>query len=301
MSRQVKGIVALTVVVLSIALLLIPLPAGWKYPWVDKVFDLGHLPLFAVLSFSIARATGHRAIALVLCAVLAIATEVLQGLVGRSTDLADGVRSVLGTLIGLLGTPRRDPARPWWERHPAPVAFLLLAWPILDAIPVLSDSLDAWRRFPILCDFSTRWQTERWRYGETQARLERTHDPVQPGEWLGRLDLLALGHPYPGAQFLPSMDDWRGYRTLCLEFHVDKPMTLNLSIRDHRVEMEFFDRVNFAKRYSPGWHRECLDLATLASQPRHAPLDLGWVRVLTLYIGGAEAPRTMLIKKISLE
>src|SRR5204863_55999 len=84
---------------LAVVGLLVPLPNQYRGPWLMKLLDLGHLPLFAVVTVCFWWLGGRRTwLAFGLASLLAVAAEVAQPFTGRSGEVLDVIRGMLGAL-----------------------------------------------------------------------------------------------------------------------------------------------------------------------------------------------------------
>ena len=94
---------AITCLGLAVAGLLMPLPNQNRSAWVSKLLDAGHVPLFALVTVCFWRIVGRRLwLAFSLAVALAVAAEVCQTFSGRSGELLDVVRGLLGALMAVL-------------------------------------------------------------------------------------------------------------------------------------------------------------------------------------------------------
>src|SRR3954454_1556139 len=89
---------------LGVGLLLVPLPASWRGIWQSKVLDLGHVPLFAVLTLLLWTLLGPGLLRAVLTTLaVAVLGEICQGWVGRTPGLLDALWGALGALAAAAG------------------------------------------------------------------------------------------------------------------------------------------------------------------------------------------------------
>lgn len=278
------------------SLLFVPIPLRWQSFWFNALLDLCHLPLFALVGAASARVFGETR-GFAVAALLAAAAELLQAPLGRSAEVADVGRGLVGVGLGVL-------ARHAWTRRGARawgrallVASALLVWPLAEAIPPLADAIQGAAAFPVLCDFSTPWQEGRWLTG--QAHLSRVRD--SSNRWAGRILLLPGEFEFSGAEFFPIRRDWRGYRLLGLRFHCERDVQLRLTIRDDRPEIEYHDRYNFTRRFAPGEHAIRLGLDAIRQGPRGRPIDLSWIRSVNLFGRAPQAPFAIDVLEIWLE
>jgi hypothetical protein len=286
--------------------LLMPLPNEYRAAWTSKLYDLGHVVLFAAAAWLCGRFRVARpaAIALVLV-LLAAGCEAAQAVSGRDVNVGDFFRSVLGIALGFvwmrdawkLVPATRKPLRRWAYRLCA--TALIVAWPIADAVPVLADAVGQYRSFPTIAAFDRPFADVSW-YCEGAA-LERVH-ARNPEQWVGRLESLnGAPHP-PSAILFPVVHDWRGYRRVCWEFEFEgEPLSILISVRDGRRAASGKKRFDSVETYSAGRHTRCFDLEALARGDEFAPVDLSRIQSLHFVVLGADGPRSVDLVRVYLE
>jgi len=282
--------------------LLMPLPARWHGNWQGRFFDLGHVPLFALLTlvlWRVLRGSWHGPV-LVSLALAALA-EVVQGYCGRSASFLDFVRGALGVGIAVVMVHGwRGPRSARRLATHGLAALGLLAWPVWDAGPHLLDAYEGWRSFPTLADFRTSRQTLRWDC--QQALLERLPDQGTPGGYLGRINFLPGPADYPGAVLQPVIRDFTAFRRLCWSIATaDESVTIVFSVRSARDNMSLSDHYQFARTFAAGAHRVVVDLAAVAPKAQPGPLDLSNVVAVQVFVVRPERAVTMDVKRIWLE
>jgi hypothetical protein len=283
-------------VALAALLLLMPFPAGSGGDWRGKVLDLGHVPLFAVLAGWLWLTLGRGwTWPVVISLTLAALTELVQGAVGRSGNVADFLRSALGVAAAVMFVRAWQQPRTVLRVTGHLLALvLILAWPVADALPWLLDAWEGYQAFPTLADFGTARQELRW--GRKQASLHREADPRQASGWSGRLELFPGPLRYPSASLKPVLRDWSAYRQVACSFTVvGEPLVLVISIRGSSTHHQF------EKVYPPGEHTVRADLAEVARRARPEPLDLTDVRHFQVFTYRPEQPRTVYLHRIWLE
>lgn len=289
-------------VLATAALLFMPLPNFWKTPWRSKVLDLGHIPLFALLTICL-----HRSGILGRWSVLGLATiiagvgELAQLAVHRSADVFDFLRGVTGALLAIVWLRVLD--RPRNVQRLCgnfALAVALLAWPVADALPKLWDAYTAYRSFPVLCDFQSRWESTRWM--KDHVRMDRVPDERGSERWLGRMEFCPNARGSSGAVLFPVVRDWTNYRQLCCEFSfTGDPLSILISIRDGRKVSEPLKRFDLDREYTAGDHRVSIDLSTLARGEQFAPLDLSRVESFHFVVQHVGEPRTVYLRSVRLE
>jgi len=286
---------------LAVAGLLAPLPNQNRSAWVSKLLDAGHVPLFALVTVCFWRMVGRRIwLAFSLSVVLAVVAEVGQTFSGRSGELLDGVRGLLGALMAVLWLPLR-PRSVAWRRIAAGLAMTcaLAAWPLWDCGPILLDAFRAYRSYPVLSDFQSPGEPLRW--FTDGAHLERVAAVEQGEGWAGRLDV-SPRQGGNGAILFPIVQDWSGYRRLACTFSFSgEPLRILISVRDGRKVRPPLRRFDLEREYVAGRHRVVIDLQDLAAGQQFAPLDLTRIQSLHIVATQLTEPRTLYLHKIELE
>jgi hypothetical protein len=290
------------VVVLVAALLLTPLPPRWHSQWQAKLFDLGHVHLFAGMTLLLWLLLPRPWYAPALIALSAAALgEIAQNYVGRDGNFPDFLRGALGVLAAQVVIHALQGRRSLRRLSCHAVLIIaLLAWPVWDAVPWLLDAVDGFQSFPTLADFRSAREVRRWLC--EQATLERTSDSAQPGVWLGRLELLPGPQPYPRAALQPIVRDWTLYRRLCCAFSLENDhLALVFSIRsspDSRGQTTHYQQGKF---YDAGKHVFEVDLATVAREAEEGPLDLSSVQAFQVFTVRPPRPGVVYLEHIWLE
>jgi hypothetical protein len=295
--------ICLTIVLGTVILvLLIPLPHAWRSTWRSKLLDLGHIPLFAFLTFAIYRNLRvGLAVAFCIAASTAAACELAQAAVMRAADFTDFLRGVIGSLlVVVLARGFRSPLKTGTALAHLAVAALLLVWPVVDAIPKLWDAVDAYRSFPIICDFQTRWQSHRW-YKE-RATVERITGIDWRGPSVGQMEFYPNGATFGAVILFPVIHDWSRYHQLCCDLVVpDEAVDLLISVRDGRRVTGNRKRFDMLRQYLPGDHHVRIDLDSLARGDEFAPLDLTHIESFHLVVQELEQPKSLIVQKVWLE
>lgn len=265
--------------------LLTPLPHAWEGGWRSRLLDLGHVPLFALLTALAWRLLGRRWLAAALAGtVVAALTEVAQHFVGRSATVSDflhGAAASCGTgLLLNLRTPPRTVVRLVWA---GPLGLALLGYPVAELGPELLDSAEGYHAFPTLADFAHARRLERW---ETrQADLSRVPDPDVPGGYVGRLEFRPGPADFPSGLFAHVRRDFTGYRRLCWSFRVEgHPQQLVISLRDGS-RRDGTNHYQFGHTYPVGDHVARMDLAVAREKSEPGKLDmtdLWWSQIFTI-------------------
>jgi hypothetical protein len=275
-SCRVKPVEILVLALLG-ATLIVPMPGGFRAPWIGCLQDLAHVPLFAAIAWVLGRVIGGRTTAAAAVALgVVMIGELLQVFVGRSPSIADAVRGVCG--IGVfVGWQLAGKYAIGWRRAAGRLAVLGLGagLPLAAAWPTLADSIASWRQFPILADFTSRWQDRRWSMQDCRLICE----PDGDGNGVGILRCEPHGKSVCAIILFPIRRDWSGFRRLDIGFTVeDGPLPVTLSVRDGRPVTPPQRRFDRREIYDIGGHRVSIDLAEVArGSGETAPIDVSAV------------------------
>lgn len=283
-------------------LLFLPLPPWLDGGWRSTLLDLGHVPLFALLTVTLARVLGCRWYhAVGIGVLLAAGVELAQSVTGRSaswTDLGYGTAGVLsaGVLLRAAEWRARSMSRSRLLGH-AMVALTLTALPVLHAAPGLLDAAEGVASFPVLADFRSESQLRRWIC--RQARLSRAK---QGDSIVGRLEFLPGAEDYPGAQLEHVLRDFRGYDRLCWALTVEnEAVTLAFSLRSGPDRSGRTRHYQFQRRLEPGEHVVEMDLLTAAAHGEEGQLDLANLWYSQLFVVRPTEPRAVQVRRVWLE
>ena len=282
--------IAGSIAVLLIAGLLCPLPNTYRAIWLSCLMDVLHAPVFALITFVLRLLFRKSLILTILLAVgVALLTEAVQAVIGRSMSLEDLAYNGLGVAAAVIVLWPSDRAKQVARRRKVIVAILLLMAPLGHTAPVLIDASLAAGQFPVLSDFSSRWETERWYTSDVGLRRV-----FVDGSWQGEVD-----HPTTavagGAILFPVIRNWSAYERLWCEFSfTGSPMSVLISVRDAE------GRIEIHREYSSGTHRVSLNLRAPVSPVHSDSLDLNRIQSFH-FVVDAPTNRSALIHYVCLE
>jgi len=222
----------------------------------------------------------------ILVLLLGSAVEFMQMFVdGRSPDMYDVLRNQLGclTAFAFCIRPRLFRVR-WRQRVLQIVVSMLLAFALWPLARALLDECAARLQFPVLADFETPFECDRWN-NPSQLRLQNEY--VRHGRQAAQLQL-STEH-YSGIFLMYFPRDWRGYQTLHFSvYNPDAaPLRLNSRIHDrHHKEqgMEFQDRFNQTFILEQGWNDLVISLDKVKMAPKGRPMDMEHIDGFGLFV-----------------
>jgi hypothetical protein len=219
----------------------------------------------------------------------------------RSADFFDFLRGAIGSLLVVVFVRgfRRPISISSVLSHMA-IAALLIVWPLADAVPKLWDAVEAYRSFPVICDFQTRWQSHRW--SKDHATVERVSGAEWQGRWVGRMEFRPNEVNSAAVILFPVNRDWSQYHQLCCDFVVlNSTADLLISVRDGRRVTGPKKRFDMEREYLPGAHHVRIDLDSLARGDEFSPLDLTRIQSFHLVVQHMEQPKLLIVQKVWLE
>lgn len=243
---------------LGIVLLIMPLPQPGKLGWTPLLRDWCHAVVFALMAWAVLRfqMAGRRPLRWTmgqtagLMLLMAAGSELVQTLTGRSMDVADFLRDVIGMVAGMALA-----LIPCWQAKPAKAGLAVLAacLMLLSARDLMLRATVVWQKaaaFPLLEDFENDRALQLWHleYQGRAAELQILTD-VQTTKRRLYLDIHAEG--------LTSLHgdaqerDWSGWSHLVFDGDLNAPGELLLGVRiDNALEPK--KRLNLEVTLTPG-------------------------------------------------
>ena len=272
-----------------------------KYFW-----DIGHIVYFALITvllsqwrfvaqMSLAR---QWTIILSITLLLGVSIEFMQYGVARSPDTGDVLFDLTGSLLvlvfGSLGLALKPVS--WRLSLQLAVLALLLVqlWPLTKS---LIDEAIARQQFPLLADFETPFESDRWA-GSASPSVES-----MPSISQGKLLKLSLTtNKYSGVTLNYFDGNWTAARTLKFSFYNPEvnPLQIICRIHDHQHadgHQEYADRFNHNFLLVQGWNHIEIDLDEVKQSPASRRMDMRRIRGLGFFVVSLPAPRVLYCEK----
>ena len=215
---------------------------------------------------------------------LGILIELIQkALGGRSVDGWDVYRDLLGC-VGAYSVSELFPVVNRRFILPAiGVTLLVIAasWPLFRS---LVDENIARRQFPVLADFETPFEQNRFSPG---SRLQREEKTASHGCFSLRVQLTTA--TYSGASLFYFPHDWSGYATLNFSVYNPEKKELPLHCRIHDIHhfqhgMRFSDRFHRLFVLHPGWNHCHVSLSAVRTAPRTRLMDMAHIQSFAFFV-----------------
>ncbi len=267
-------------------------PRSYQSAW-----DLGHILLFSILTYLLIRLwkkvsgasfVKQCASVLAIGLIFGAATEFSQNwLQARSPSFGDMVRNLAGCLVTLaflapsLKTVPKIRLRAFQLGVLVVLVFLLV--PLSKA---LIDETIAGTQFPVLADFETPFERDRWTGG---ADFEITRDAATSGESSMRIQLTTDQYSGVNLRFFPR--DWREFGSLKFDICLTSSESLSIVCRIHDIyhyieggSGDYYDRFNRNFTIEPGWNHIQIPLDDVAHAPKERTMDLSRIDGLGIFV-----------------
>ncbi|WP_372987103.1 succinyl-CoA synthetase subunit beta [Marinobacter sp.] len=275
-------------------------------PFYRAVWNLGHIGLFALLTFALKPwqwLAGWRLWLATTAAVLllGILIELLQSGTDRQADWHDILRNLLGVWLVLAWRPvfSRNTgvdARSWFLPV---VTVILLLFELGATGTVAARQWQISHQLPLLYDFRNGNPAPFWSGSLVPSDRYTANQPQSLKVELGT-------ETYSGISLDNLPADWRGYRQLTITlFNPDQePLTLILRINDvthDRGDNAYGDRFNTRLVLAPGANTFTINLDEVRNAPASRTMDMANIRRLGLFAVRLPAPRTVYLLDLRLD
>ena len=276
-----------------------------------EVFDAGHFLLLGAMTLLIygllprgPRPDWRRiTFSIAIATILALLTEWLQPLAGRtasSEDLINGLLGITSATVGLILW--RQPSAWWLRLLHAVGSVLVLASLLIPALGELRGIL--WRvdNFPQLARCEDRAERRLWRGlgGSQIPTVACSADHASEGD--RSLRVATSGGPWPGVRYNAGNRDWSPYRHWRADvYNPGQATQLNIRIDDDRDCREYDQRFNGSFQLDSGWNQLRVPIEDIATGPRERRLRVERVRWVYLFAGIDDPPRAFFVDDMRLE
>lgn len=306
-----RGIFPLLVICFCFVLFFVEGPEYESARSFRNAWNLGHLFFFCLFSYLIA--TQWKRIAgvsfrkqglwlLGVSLILGVLIELGQMLLdNRSPDIYDILGDLLGSLLALAFlVPSRKSISRFALRSFQTILFVVFLVSVFPLVKVLIDEGIARRQFPVLSDFETPFEVDRWRGGEMP---ERVNTIARHGRFSLKVRLNTSRYSGVSLNYFPG--DWRSFDSL--QFSLFNPSTQPLRIicRVHDIHHKdygqvYSDRFNRSCDLHPGWNDIRIPLSDIAHAPKNRKMDLSHIRGFCIFAVRLPRPETIYVDDVRL-
>jgi len=271
------------------------------------IWDLGHILLFAVFSFIMLKDVqpvkrqgfwSQAVIIFILTVIIGVLIEFIQSKFDRSPDINDVVRNLIGSSIPLVFFNRRCQDLP--RIISVSLKILVVIVLVRDTLPLgrsLIDEAIAQNQFPVLADFETPFETDRW---HEKWRIAVDDRIARNGSHGLKVKLYPEKYSGISLKYFPS--DWNEYQYLKFSIYNPDSDTLRIicRIHDSKHNNAYSDRFNQAFAIGPGWNDLSIPIDQIKSAPRTREMDIHHLSNIRLFIVDLKEIRIIYIDFIRL-
>ncbi|OUS11954.1 hypothetical protein A9Q89_07270 [Gammaproteobacteria bacterium 53_120_T64] len=309
---RLKLVIGSLLIITLILLMIVGLGAGvsLRSPLLRDLWNAGHLLLFGLLSYGYfsclsmaAHTLSYRLLLSNIAALgLGAGIEYLQLHLGRSFSVADIFNDVIGANLGLLVLALQKARVAGRGRLTIRFGIVLMLG--LGLRDVELRLLDEWamrRDFPVLANFETSIQLQRWTFANVVAH--RSQPFPRSGGYT--LDVQFLNGEYPSVSLHHLVGDWSSLQFLHLAVYSASkqttPFELEVFDRDYqRNGFHFNDKFNTPLVIVPGWNFINIPLQVIENAPQQRNMDMRLIQALSLFTHQPTVPVRLYIDSIRL-
>jgi VanZ family protein len=272
------------------------------------LWDLGHMIFFAALGILMFRKLSNykemsflgQCLAIVLISlILGALIEWAQAGLKRTSDVMDVFRNIVGTSVAISWSFPVSVSKAY-RRLFQLVTVIMVAWAVYPFARAAADDYLAWRQFPVLSDFETPFEIDRWS-GNAQKAIDRSVH----FSGASSMKLILGTAKYSGASLLYFPGNWLNYDYLHVKIFNPADETLKIICRIHdrrhtESGYDYSDRFNTNYILSKGWNDITMSLADVKTAPKNRKLNLGQVEEIGFFAYRLPHPRIIYIDCIVL-
>lgn len=277
----------------------------------DHAWNLGHVVSFFIWTLTYLYVSSGRdthpsffkqsPVVLAVTLGVAVGIEWAQLFFDRSADVDDIIKGLLGSLTALVFFSSARMTLP--RRYLRTLQTLVVMLIVSAAYPMASAFIDesiARSQFPVLSDFETVFETQRW-HGSAGYAIDRDM------AFHGRRSLKVSFNTtrYSGITLHHFPESWAPYRLIEFSIYNPSPKHLDItcSIHDrlHRANgMKYRDRFNRRFDVHYGWNTFRIAMEEINRAPQGRQMDLSQIRNFSIVVSRLPQPETIYIDYVRL-
>ncbi len=216
----------------------------------------------------------------------------------RSPDVLDVLRNQLGCVLTLAFLD--EGGMELGRRLRMSLQSMVVVCVIASLCPlgraVIDESI-ALKQFPLLSDFETPFEEDRWR---ERDRCEISGEVARHGKHSLKVQLTTELYSGVALVFFPG--NWEGFRNLYVSVFLieDDPLELVCRVHDSSHTNEYADRFNRRFVLKKGWNDLAISLADIQHAPANRLMKMNTIENLNLFVVRQEKEKTIYIDHIYL-
>jgi hypothetical protein len=234
--------------------------------------------------------------------IMSILTELMQAGLHRTADMVDVGRNLVGTLVAFAFTARpNNTTSTSYLRSARALSILMVIFAIVPMFKAAADEWTARKQFPVLSDFETPFEIDRWS-GDAAMSIDHALHSQGKSSLRVVLDTTPL---YPGVKLRFFPGNWLNYKFLYFSVFnpLEEPIYITCRIHD-RLHAEgnqpYDDRFNESFLLSKGWRQIKISLDKVAHAPKKRIMDLRQIKEIGIFSKRLPQQKTIYIDNVFL-
>jgi VanZ family protein len=272
----------------------------------QSAWNLGHIFYYAIVPFAFLTILKKEDIpprrqillAFGYAAVIGTLMECFQYTTGRMFDPFDLIRNMIGALVSISFL------LPMRALVPKTIKILTIALVLVQLYPFTASVIDEYqtrRDFPILSDFETPFQIQRWM---GTANMSIAKDVGAPGNHALRADFTTA--KFSSIELEYFQPNWQHYHKFQFQILNPSPEPISITCHVHDAQHTrgprlFSDRFHKIYTLSQGWNTITIDIKEIQEAPQTRSMDLTQIRGIVIYTTQLPHPRTIYIDNLKLD
>ena len=275
----------------------------------QAVWNLGHVIYFALLALVVLSWPSKKPrgpviqvfIVLGLTSGLGAVVELIQAGFQRTPDSGDLFRDLIGALCGIVFLwPIFGVLVTKTRRVFQMITIALVVAQIYPVAVALIDEHRARSLFPVLSDFESPFEIQRW-HGGADFRID--HIVYHSGQSSLRVNLNTDQYSGISLQYFPH--NWHGFSQFqfCAYNPSSQILSITCRINDiaHSIGGQFYsDRFNRTYTLAQGWNTITIPIEDIQSAPATRSMDLKYIRDVGIFVIQLPHPRLIYIDDVKL-
>ncbi len=230
-----------------------------------------------------------------------ILIEILQYGTERTPDMGDVFRDLTGSFMMLVFLPIYSNIITNRKKNLLKaIAIILVLIQLLPLTISLADEIIARQQFPVLSDFETPFEKDRF---EGKAKLAIKHIPSLSSSHILEVSLTTEKYSGIGLKYFPG--NWYDYKTLQISLYLPHAKSLWIVCRVHDMQhtqgkQQYNDRFNQRFLLKQGWNNIKINLKDVISAPKNRNMDPRQIRGIGLFVVSLQEPQIIYLDNIQL-
>jgi len=277
----------------------------------QNAWQLGHILFFFIVTYLLIKSSKtisnlpfitQSLLLIILTLFVGVVIEFFQTVIDdRQPDIKDLIRNIIGCLLALtFFSPSRSKIRKIRLRVVQIGTIILIILEIIPAAIGMIDEITAYKQLPILADFETPFEIERFSgdAGFTTDNTVARHGNRSLKVWFGT-------NLYSGVALKYFPSDWKNFSHLKFSIYNPSSDPLNVISRLHDADHydkggSFDDRFNVKTEILQGWNDIEIALEDVENAPKTRKMNLNHIQGLSVYTVQLPQERIIYIDYIRL-